>query len=98
MISAIQPAGMDLIVKISLILITETRFVNGSYFGLRVTGCGVRVAGYGLRGTGCVLRVTGYGLRGTGCGLRVTGFMGRGHRAWCIEQDDLRPEYLSSDI
>jgi len=40
MISAIQPAGMDLIVKISLILITETRFVNGQYFGLRGAGYG----------------------------------------------------------
>jgi hypothetical protein len=65
MISAIQPAGMDLIVKISLILITEVGFVNGQYFGLRGAGCrsfdfGFVISDFGLekdglRVTGCVL-------------------------------------------
>jgi hypothetical protein len=44
MISAIQPAGMVLIVKIILMLITGTCFVNGEYCGLRVAGCGTRDA------------------------------------------------------
>ena len=43
-------------------------------YGLRVAGCGLRVAGCGLRVTGCGLRVAGYGLRVTGCGMRVTGY------------------------
>jgi len=50
MISAIQPAGMVLIVKIILMLITGTCFVNGEYCGMRVASCGLRVAGCDLRG------------------------------------------------
>jgi|GEM_PF-1067198 len=43
MISAIQPAGIDLIVEIILMLISGTCFVNGQYF--RVACYELRVAG-----------------------------------------------------
>ena len=45
MISAIQSAGMVLIVKIILMLITGTRFVNGQCCGVQGSGCELRVAG-----------------------------------------------------
>ena len=43
-------------------------------YGLRVTGCELRVAGYGLRDTGCELRVGG-------CELGVAGKKGIEQRA-----------------
>jgi hypothetical protein len=52
MISAIQPAGTVLIVKIIFMLITGTCFVNGQY--VRVARCVIRVSGYELRVTGSV--------------------------------------------
>ena len=53
MISAIQPAGMVLIVKIILMLITGTCFVNGEYSQLRVASYELRVTSCGVRGTRC---------------------------------------------
>jgi len=44
------------------------------------------------------MRDSGYWMLDAGCAVRVAGcgFMGIGQRAWCIEQGDLRPDYLSS--
>ena len=53
-----------------------------------VMRCGLRVTGCGLSVTGCELRVTR-------CELRVVK-NGGGHRAWHVELDDSKPEYLSS--
>jgi len=46
MISAIQPAGMVLIVEITSMLITGICFVNGQYSGLRVLRFRILPAGF----------------------------------------------------
>ncbi len=62
---------------------------------IRVAGCGLRGTRYGLRVAGYEVRVTGYGKwhRAERIGH---GAKGRALRAWGVEQDDLKPEYLTS--
>jgi len=55
--------------------------------------CGLRVAGYVLRGARYRVRVAECGLRGTRCAVRVYG-----QGAERIEQGDLEPQFLSSEI
>jgi len=55
------------------------------------------------RGINSRLRVAGYGLRGAGlsnveCGMGNVDTKSIGQSAWCVEQDDLKPEYLTSDF
>ena len=53
-----------------------------SRVGLRVAGCGIRVAGFGLRVAGCGFRAACYGLRVTGCGMLKQRASRMGQRDW----------------
>ena len=68
--------------KVTPTPIRAALILRGNRDGLRVAGCGLRVAGYVVRGACCEVRVTGYGVRGTCCygvrgmrfGVRVAGY------------------------
>ncbi len=49
--------------------VLSTKDDRGARYGVRGTGCEVRVAAFGLRGTRCVVRGAGHALRGAEIGL-----------------------------